>query len=317
MATDLDIVNRALTSLGNLPATGMADAAKNPARAITAYPLKRDEMLRKIPWPSCTTRALMKNMNEQAVPWAVSTAYLLGERRTNDTNKTYKVTRAGVSAGSGGPTGTGAGIVDGDADDGVIWAYVEASTALNNWAHWINTAYELENLVIWDGGKVYRCIIAGTSAAANPPTGTADDITDGSVHWEYYGSPPYNRTVYLYQYIIPSDCLKVQKVPNLAATSEDQQGVQYKREGTWLYCHQNAGFLQYTRREEDVDRWGALLQNAVATAIAAEIAYDVTAQTQMALLAFQKAAVAETDAKQVALHEGVESIPEEPLWEDA
>lgn len=312
--SDIDIVNRALNSLGNLPATGMADTAKNPLRAITAYPKVRDEILRKFPWPSCTTRALMENMNDQATPWQASHSYLLGERATNDTAKTYRVTRAGVSNSSGGPTGTGAGIVDGDADDGVIWAYVEASTALNNWAHIVLTAYVVGDFVIWGDDLVYECIIAGTTAAAAPPTGV--DITDGTVHWRYYGTPPYNRSIYGYQYIIPADCLRIQKVPNLAATSEKQQGVQYSREGNWLYTDQDNSFLKYTRREEDVSRWDSLLQQTVASALASDIAYDVTSQTGLAVLAFNKATEAESQAREQAAGEGSESEPERKLWVD-
>ena len=39
-----------------------------------------------------------------------------------------------------------------------------------------------------NGGNVYQCITAGTSAGAGGPTTTASDITDGSVHWTYLGS---------------------------------------------------------------------------------------------------------------------------------
>lgn len=52
--------------------------------------------------------------------WAASTSYALGDRVTNDSGKVYQVTDAGTSAGSGGPTGTGTGLVD----NGVIWAYL-------------------------------------------------------------------------------------------------------------------------------------------------------------------------------------------------
>ena len=66
--TNLEIVNKALRELGSLPAADMSDTAKNADRAITAYPLCRDEILRAIPWPSCSHRALMKNMADQACP---------------------------------------------------------------------------------------------------------------------------------------------------------------------------------------------------------------------------------------------------------
>ena len=58
-----------------------------------------------------------------AGPWFASRAYALNDIVTNDSGKVFKVTTAGTSAGSGGPTGTGTGIADGS----VTWAYVQAA----------------------------------------------------------------------------------------------------------------------------------------------------------------------------------------------
>ena len=55
-----------------------------------------------------------------APAWAISTAYVVGAVVLNDTNKIYACTTAGTSAGAGGPTGTGTGIVDGT----VVWDYI-------------------------------------------------------------------------------------------------------------------------------------------------------------------------------------------------
>jgi parallel beta-helix repeat protein len=52
--------------------------------------------------------------------WAASTAYTVGDLRTNDSGKVYACTTAGTSAASGGPTGTGTAISDGT----VTWRYV-------------------------------------------------------------------------------------------------------------------------------------------------------------------------------------------------
>lgn len=54
------------------------------------------------------------------------------------------------------------------------------------WA--INTAYVVGQLVTNDGGKVYTCITAGTSAGAGGPTGVGADITDNTAHWKYIGA---------------------------------------------------------------------------------------------------------------------------------
>jgi len=53
--------------------------------------------------------------------WSASHAYVLADTVTNDTLKVYKCITAGTSAGSGGPTGTGADITDG----GAHWEYKE------------------------------------------------------------------------------------------------------------------------------------------------------------------------------------------------
>lgn len=55
--------------------------------------------------------------------WAPSTVYAVGDRRTNSGN-VYICTVAGASAGSGGPTGTGTGIVDNLA----TWNYLGTGT---------------------------------------------------------------------------------------------------------------------------------------------------------------------------------------------
>lgn len=56
--------------------------------------------------------------------WVGGGTYTIGQVRKNDTNpyKFYKCTTGGMAAGSGGPTGTGTGIVDGT----VVWDYVTA-----------------------------------------------------------------------------------------------------------------------------------------------------------------------------------------------
>jgi hypothetical protein len=58
------------------------------------------------------------------VPWAPTTAYLVGDKVVNGPN-TYNATVGGTSAGSGGPTGTGTGITDGT----VTWNFRSAFSA--------------------------------------------------------------------------------------------------------------------------------------------------------------------------------------------
>lgn len=55
-----------------------------------------------------------------------------------------------------------------------------------NWA--ASTAVVLNQHVINDGGKVYVCTTAGTTAAAGGPTGTGSGIADGTAVWNYVGT---------------------------------------------------------------------------------------------------------------------------------
>ena len=59
--------------------------------------------------------------------WQASTAYAVGDSVTNDSGKGYVCDTAGTSAGSGGPTGTGANITDGTAR----WDHSVTPTTIN------------------------------------------------------------------------------------------------------------------------------------------------------------------------------------------
>lgn len=43
---------------------------------------------------------------------------------------------------------------------------------------------------VTNGGNVYQCIGAGTSASSGGPTGTGTSITDGTVTWQYLSAGP-------------------------------------------------------------------------------------------------------------------------------
>lgn len=49
-----------------------------------------------------------------------------------------------------------------------------------------STAYALTQQVSL-GGRVYKCVTAGTSAGSGGPTGTGTGITDGTAVWDYVG----------------------------------------------------------------------------------------------------------------------------------
>ena len=50
---------------------------------------------------------------------------------------------------------------------------------------WAGSKAYLLNQQASNGGNVYRCTTAGTSAAAGGPTGTGSGITDGGAVWNY------------------------------------------------------------------------------------------------------------------------------------
>ncbi len=60
------------------------------------------------------------------------------------------------------------------------------------WA--INTPYVVGQKVV-NGGKVYQCTVAGTSAGAGGPTGTGLAIVDNTVTWRYVGTGTYAADV--------------------------------------------------------------------------------------------------------------------------
>ncbi len=118
------------------------------------------------------------------VAWAAATAYTVGNLVVNGLNS-YICTVAGTSAGAGGPTGQGVGIVDG----GVTWSFTEGNwTALTLYA---------AGCKVKKNNRLYVCTIGGTSAAAGGPTGTGSGIVDGTVTWDYVAeyTPPVGMTL--------------------------------------------------------------------------------------------------------------------------
>ena len=106
-----------------------------------------------------------------ATAWATSTAYSVGDVVRNNDN-IYEATRAGTSAGSGGPSGEGDSIVDGSVtwkfveDGGVQWGYAEI-TAVGSTTSVTATVKKkfggtsgetAWRLGAWYGGSYPRCV---------------------------------------------------------------------------------------------------------------------------------------------------------------
>lgn len=67
------------------------------------------------------------------------------------------------------------------------WSNADAATIVTLDAWTITTAYVIGDLVT-NGGNVYYCTVAGTSAGSGGPTTTSTAITDGTVTWRYCGA---------------------------------------------------------------------------------------------------------------------------------
>lgn len=61
----------------------------------------------------------------------------------------------------------------------------EAAVGPSAWA--ISTAYTIGQLVT-NGGNVYQCVWAGTSAGSGGPSGTDERIVDNTTVWKYQNS---------------------------------------------------------------------------------------------------------------------------------
>lgn len=93
--------------------------------------------------------------------WAATTAYTVGLLRSNG-GRVYTVTVAGTSAGAGGPTGTGTGIVDGT----VTWDYVSNVPVTR--ALWAGTGKsEIEGNLYTGGYLLMGANTSNTSGAGN------------------------------------------------------------------------------------------------------------------------------------------------------
>jgi hypothetical protein len=109
--------------------------------------------------------------------WTLSTLTFLDGPYlpTNDTATT--ITPSGTS---GTVTLTASAALFASTDVGRV---IRVLQLIRNWT--ISTAYAVGDVVKNDGGKVYTCTEAGTSAGAGGPTGTGAAITDGTVIWEF------------------------------------------------------------------------------------------------------------------------------------
>ena len=92
------------------------------------------------------------NVYFDALPWAASQAYAVGDLVQNDSGKVYQCDTAGTSAASGGPTGTGADIQDNTAR----WDYLHSGQAQ---AYLTGTRTQYDALTIQDKSIVVNSAV--------------------------------------------------------------------------------------------------------------------------------------------------------------
>jgi len=314
--TDLQIVNRALKRINSLPAATMADTDRNQAYAIEQYPFARDEILRLFAWPSVIARAMLLDIDDLRCQWILSHVYHVGDYVTNDTGKVYQCITAGTSAAAGGPTGTSANITDGT----VHWKYVGANDTTVNWAWRASHAYVVGDVVANQDGMIFYCITAGTTAATGGPTTVSADITDNTAHWCYYATAGANLTIYMFHYLYPPAALRLLKMPANSAASEGAKGAMYLREGNFIFTdveEAEAKYIQSCTASTDPSRWDTLLQATVVIRLACMIAFFVTGKMEVQNSVDAEFARTARFARDVAIFEGSEGVPEPALWEDA
>lgn len=98
---------------------------------------------------------------------------------------------AGALAGSWSMTGVADGAIDYlrlYASDGTT-CHQQYSAGFASTAWQGSTAYTLGQKVS-NGGNVYTCVTAGTSAGSGGPTGTGSGISDGTAEWDYLHPVP-------------------------------------------------------------------------------------------------------------------------------
>lgn len=165
-------------------------------------------------WPTKYVNIFLNNADgsEWLAPWYWSRAYVLGQYVVSGPTY-FRCTLAGVAAAAGvgpvvDPTDPLAPVVDNTAE----WTYAGVSVAP---ADWLPVSSYVVGQYSQNRGNYYVCRTLGTSAASVGPTGTLDDIVDGTVHWAYVSlatSPERSRvrdavTTSLYQSVLPVSAL--------------------------------------------------------------------------------------------------------------
>ena len=105
------------------------------------------------------TTGVACTIHYDAIPWVANTAYEVGALVQNDSGKVYICDQAGTSAGSGGPTGTGANITD----NTTRWDY---QSALVDQGYLTGARTNYDVLTVQDTSIITNNLITVTTEAA-------------------------------------------------------------------------------------------------------------------------------------------------------
>lgn len=156
------------------------------------------------------------------------------------------------------------------------------------------------------GTSLYRCITAGTSDATAFTESTNQDITDGSVHWKYL-EPVENNTSWLYRYLIPTRTLRILKVGD---------GVQFERQGRWLYTDEEDATITLVIASENPDDWDAYIQDAIALKLAGMVGMTLGADPSVVQVLKSEYRVALDAAQALSSGESSEEPDHDTMWVD-
>lgn len=171
-------------------------------------------------------------------------------------------------------------------------AQLQTPAVIPSWAR--NTACAYKD-IRQNGGNIYQCVNAGTSGATGP-TGTTGLITDGTASWKWVcAGTILNLSTLSYAYVLPEDCLRVLDL-------NGDKAYAYRIEGGIIYTNEASGVLRYCRMV-DVGEMDPIMVEAVATRLAAKIAFPITGLATIAQSLYQEYAMAVSLAAKISAGE--------------
>ena len=105
-----------------------------------------------------------------------------------------------------------------------------------------------------------------------------------------------------YQFNLPSDCLRVLTI--------DAYNSDYKVEGRKILCNESSIKLVYVSQVTDPNEMDVLLRETIAAALAADIAYAITANLQVTKLMQERYEFKISEARHADASEGYNTDPE-------